>query len=58
MIEMKVDDCVKAIGGETLMGAGEKYFHGVSIDSRTLKKDELFFWADWLGTRAPPAPRW
>ena len=40
---MKVDDCVKAIGGETLMGAGEKYFHGVSIDSRTLKKDELFF---------------
>ena len=42
MIEMKVEECLKAIGGELISGVGTKVFRGVSIDSRTLKKDELF----------------
>ena len=42
MIEMKIEECLKAIGGELVSGAGTKVFRGVSIDSRTLKKDELF----------------
>ena len=42
MIEMKVEECLKAIGGELVSGVGTKVFRGVSIDSRTLKKDELF----------------
>ena len=42
MIEMKIEKCLKAIGGELISGAGTKVFRGVSIDSRTLKKDELF----------------
>jgi len=42
VIEMKVEECLKAIGGELVSGAGTKVFRGVSIDSRTLKKDELF----------------
>ena len=42
MIEMMIDKCLKAIGGELVSGAGTKVFRGVSIDSRTLKKDELF----------------
>ena len=42
MIEMKIEECLKAIGGELVSGAGAKVFRGVSIDSRTLKKDELF----------------
>ena len=37
-----IDKCLKAIGGELVSGAGTKVFRGVSIDSRTLKKDELF----------------
>ena len=39
---MKVEDCLKAIDGEIVSGAGTKIFRGVSIDSRTLKKGELF----------------
>jgi len=42
VIEMKVEECLKAIGGELVSGVGTKVFRGVSIDSRTLKKDELF----------------
>ena len=42
MIEMKVADCLKAIGGELVSGTGDKVFRGVSIDTRTLKEDELF----------------
>ena len=42
MIEMKIEECLKAIGGELVSGVGTKVFRGVSIDSRTLKKDELF----------------
>ena len=42
MIEMKVEDCLKTIGGELVSGVGTKIFRGVSIDSRTLKKGELF----------------
>ena len=42
VIEMKVGECLKAIGGELVSGVGTKVFRGVSIDSRTLKKDELF----------------
>ena len=43
MIEMKIEECLKAIGGELVSGAATKVFRGVSIDSRTLKKDELVF---------------
>jgi UDP-N-acetylmuramoyl-tripeptide--D-alanyl-D-alanine ligase len=39
---MKVEECLKAIDGEIVIGSGEKFFRGVSIDSRTIKKDELF----------------
>ena len=42
MIEMKVKDCLKAIDGELISGVGDKVFRGVSIDSRTLKENELF----------------
>ena len=43
MIEMKVEDCLRPIGGECISGTEEKVFRGVSIDSRTLKENELFF---------------
>ena len=43
MIEMKVADCLKAIDGKLVSGVGDKVFRGVSIDSRTLKENELFF---------------
>ena len=42
MIEMKVKDCLKVIDGEVISGTGDKVFRGVSIDSRILKKNELF----------------
>ena len=42
MIEMKIEECLRAIGGELVSGIGTKVFRGVSIDSRALKKDELF----------------
>ncbi|SVC02428.1 uncharacterized protein METZ01_LOCUS255282, partial [marine metagenome] len=42
VIEMKIEECLRAVGGELVSGAGTKVFRGVSIDSRTLKKDELF----------------
>ncbi len=42
MIEMKVEECLKAVGGEIVVGSGEKTFRGVSIDSRTIKEGELF----------------
>ena len=32
VIEMKVEECLKAIGGELVSGAGTKVFRGVSID--------------------------
>ena len=42
MIEMKVAECLKAVNGEIVIGSGEKFFRGVSIDSRTIKEGELF----------------
>ena len=42
MIEMKVEECLRAIGGKNSSGVGDEFFSGVSIDSRTLKKGELF----------------
>ena len=42
MIEMKVKDCLKAIDGEVISGVGDQVFRGVSIDSRALKRSELF----------------
>ena len=42
MIEMKVEECLRAIGGKNSSGVGDEFFRGVSIDSRTLKKGELF----------------
>ena len=43
MIEMKIKECLRAIGGKNSSGVGDEFFNGVSIDSRTLKKGELFF---------------
>jgi UDP-N-acetylmuramoyl-tripeptide--D-alanyl-D-alanine ligase len=42
VIEMKVEECLRAIGGKISSGVGGEFFRGVSIDSRTLKKGELF----------------
>ena len=42
MIEMKVGDCLRAIDGKLISGTKNKVFRGVSIDSRTLKENELF----------------
>ena len=42
MIEMKVEECLRAIGGKNSSGVRDEFFRGVSIDSRTLKKGELF----------------
>jgi len=42
MIEMKVEECLRTIGGKNSSGVGDEFFRGVSIDSRTLKKGELF----------------
>ena len=42
MIEMKIEECLRAIGGKNSSGVGDEFFSGVSIDSRTLKKGELF----------------
>ncbi|MBT7520844.1 MAG: UDP-N-acetylmuramoyl-tripeptide--D-alanyl-D-alanine ligase [Nitrospina sp.] len=42
MIEMKIEECLRAIGGKNSSGVGDEFFRGVSIDSRTLKKGELF----------------
>jgi len=42
VIEMRVKDCLKAIDGELTSEAEDKVFRGVSIDSRTLKENELF----------------
>jgi UDP-N-acetylmuramoyl-tripeptide--D-alanyl-D-alanine ligase len=39
---MKVEECLKAVDGEIVIGSGEKTFRGVSIDSRTIKEGELF----------------
>lgn len=43
MIEAKAKDCLQAVQGELLKGSEERGFRGVSIDSRTVKADELFF---------------
>ena len=43
MIEAKAKDCLQAVQGELLKGSEECGFRGVSIDSRTVKADELFF---------------
>jgi UDP-N-acetylmuramoyl-tripeptide--D-alanyl-D-alanine ligase len=42
VIKMKVEECLRAIDGKISSGVGDEFFRGVSIDSRTLKKDELF----------------
>ena len=39
---MKVGDCLRAIDGKLISGTKNKVFRGVSIDSRTLKENELF----------------
>jgi UDP-N-acetylmuramoyl-tripeptide--D-alanyl-D-alanine ligase len=42
LIEMNVEECLRAVGGKTSSSVGGEFFRGVSIDSRTLKKGELF----------------
>ena len=55
MIEMKVKDCLKVIDGEVISGTGDKVFRGVSIDSRILKKNELFVFCPYqINDNAPP----
>lgn len=42
MITGKAKDCLQIVSGQLLAGGNAKMFHGVSIDSRTLQKGELF----------------
>ncbi len=43
MIESNVKDCLRAVGGELVHGNEDRSFRGVSINSRTVQKGELFF---------------
>ncbi len=42
MIKGKAKDCLGVVGGKLLKGSAAKAFRGVSINSRTIKKEELF----------------
>ena len=42
MITGKAKDCLYAVKGKLLQGSEAAIFHGVSINSRTIKKGELF----------------
>ena len=42
MITGEAKDCLKIVGGKLLRGNNSKLFRGVSINSRTLQKGELF----------------
>ncbi len=42
MITGKAKDCLDIVGGKLLQGSAEKVFRGVSINSRTIEKEELF----------------
>lgn len=42
MMEIKVADVLKAVGGKLLSGGADQIFHGVSIDSRKIKQGDLF----------------
>ncbi len=42
MITGKAKDCLKIVDGKLLQGSAEKLFRGVSINSRTIEKEELF----------------
>ena len=41
MIKGKAKDCLGVVGGKLLKGSAAKAFRGVSINSRTIKKEEL-----------------
>ncbi len=43
VIESTAQECLKALHGDLLSGQGNRTFHGVSIDSRTLREGQLFF---------------
>ncbi|MFQ5672086.1 MAG: UDP-N-acetylmuramoyl-tripeptide--D-alanyl-D-alanine ligase [Nitrospinales bacterium] len=43
MIASNANEIRRAVGGELLFGSGDKYFRGVSIDSRTIRPRELYF---------------
>ena len=42
MITGKAKDCLYAVNGKLLQGSEAAIFHGVSINSRTIKEGELF----------------
>lgn len=42
MIKGKAKDCLGVVGGKLLQGSAAKAFRGVSINSRTIEKEELF----------------
>ncbi|HIJ51096.1 MAG TPA: UDP-N-acetylmuramoyl-tripeptide--D-alanyl-D-alanine ligase [Nitrospinae bacterium] len=42
MITGKAEDCLSIVGGKLLQGSAAKIFRGVSINSRTIEKEELF----------------
>jgi UDP-N-acetylmuramoyl-tripeptide--D-alanyl-D-alanine ligase len=42
LITGKAKDCLDIVGGQLLQGNATKVFRGVSINSRTVKKEELF----------------
>lgn len=42
MITGKAKDCLDVVGGKLLQGSAAKAFRGVSINSRTIEKEELF----------------
>ena len=42
MIKGKAKDCLGVVGGKLLKGSAAKAFRGVSINSRTIEKEELF----------------
>ncbi|TET54637.1 MAG: UDP-N-acetylmuramoyl-tripeptide--D-alanyl-D-alanine ligase [Actinobacteria bacterium] len=42
MIELNVSELIKATGGQLMLGSNENVIKGISTDSRTINKDELF----------------
>ncbi len=43
MNNIEISNVLKAINGELLLGSPESYITGISTDSRSIKKGELFF---------------
>ncbi len=43
MNNIKVSDILKATGGELIQGNSELLINGISTDTRTIKRGEIFF---------------